>query len=172
MTRLAGIDDPGVAWAGARVLVRADLNAPIEDGRVTEDTRIRASVPTLEHLLAAGAGVAVCSHLGRPKGRRDEAFTLKPCAERLGRLMGRTVELLPDCVLDTEARTMGSEDMAFMMQEVPGCYFFIGSANGEKGLDAPHHHPRFDFDERALLRGAGLMAAAAFEILGNPGQEK
>ena len=84
MTRLAGIDDPGVDWAGARVLVRADLNAPIEDGRVTDDARIRASVPTLEHLLAAGAGVAVCSHLGRPKGQRDEALSLKPCAERLG----------------------------------------------------------------------------------------
>ncbi len=98
MTRPAGIDDPGVDWAGARVLVRADLNAPIDDGRVTDDARISASVPTLEHLLAAGAGVAVCSHLGRPKGQRKEEFSLAPCAARLGELMGRRVELLPDCV--------------------------------------------------------------------------
>ena len=58
-------------------------------------------------------------------------------------------------------RTMGSEDMAFMMQDVPGCYFFVGSANVEKALDFPHHHPRFDFDERALAQGAALMAKAA-----------
>ncbi|WP_246496243.1 phosphoglycerate kinase [Miltoncostaea marina] len=100
MARPLGIDDPGVDWAGARVLVRADLNAPLDGGRVTDDARIRASVPTLERLLAAGAGVAVCSHLGRPKGQRVEELSLRPCAERLGELMGRTVELLPDCVGD------------------------------------------------------------------------
>ena len=97
-SRLLGIDDPGVEWRGARVLVRSDLNVPLEDGRITDDARIRASVPTLERLLAAGAGVAVCSHLGRPKGRRDPDLSLRPCADRLGELMGRTVELLPDCV--------------------------------------------------------------------------
>ena len=97
-SRLLGIDDPGVEWRGARVLVRSDLNVPLEDGRITDDARIRASVPTLERLLAAGAGVAVCSHLGRPKGRRDPELSLRPCADRLGKLMGRTVELLPDCV--------------------------------------------------------------------------
>ncbi|HBY93770.1 MAG: amidohydrolase [Ardenticatenaceae bacterium] len=58
-------------------------------------------------------------------------------------------------------RTMGSEDMAYMMEKVPGCYFFVGSANPERGLDFPHHHPRFDFDERALPLGAALMAQAA-----------
>jgi len=73
--------------------------------------------------------------------------------------------LLPDAELDTGERTMGSEDMAFMMESVPGCYFFIGSSNREAGLYAPHHHPRFDFDERALVRGAALMAAAAWEVL-------
>ncbi len=103
MSRLAGIADPGVDWAGARVLVRADLNAPLDDGRVSDDARIRASVPTLEHLLAAGAGVAVCSHLGRPKGRRSDDLSLAPCAVRLGELMGRPVELLPDCAGDAVA---------------------------------------------------------------------
>jgi amidohydrolase len=55
--------------------------------------------------------------------------------------------------------------MAFMMQEIPGCYFFVGSSNSDKGFDYGHHHPRFDFDERAMPRGAALMAAAAFDLL-------
>jgi amidohydrolase len=61
----------------------------------------------------------------------------------------------------SDERTMGSEDMALMMETVPGCYFFIGSGNAELGLNYPHHHPRFDFDERALVIGASLMAKAA-----------
>ncbi|GAB4531660.1 MAG: amidohydrolase [Anaerolineales bacterium] len=72
--------------------------------------------------------------------------------------------LFPDATLATEYATMGSEDMAFMMQEVPGCYFFVGSANEAEGLNAPHHHPRFDFDERALPRAAALMAQAVWEV--------
>lgn len=73
--------------------------------------------------------------------------------------------LLPQAILDTAERTMGSEDMAFMMDDVPGCYFFIGSLNSEKGLDAKHHHPRFDFDESALTTGAALMTAAIIDLL-------
>ncbi len=76
--------------------------------------------------------------------------------------------LLPEGELETEHRTMGSEDFAFMMQDVPGCFVFVGSANAEQGLNAPHHHPRFDFDERALPRAAGLLAAAAADFLLNP----
>jgi amidohydrolase len=67
-------------------------------------------------------------------------------------------------VVDDE-RTMGSEDMAYMMETVPGCYFFVGSGNAEKDLAYPHHHPRFDFDERAMVIGAALMAEAAAEYL-------
>jgi amidohydrolase len=72
---------------------------------------------------------------------------------------------LPAVQQDHANRTMGSEDMAYFMKEVPGCFVFVGSANAERGLDAAHHHPRFDFDERALVHGAALMVAAAFEIL-------
>lgn len=61
--------------------------------------------------------------------------------------------------------TMGSEDFAFVLEKVPGCFFFIGSANPEKGLDAGHHHPRFDIDEAALPRGAALMAATITDLL-------
>jgi len=70
-------------------------------------------------------------------------------------------------VVDDE-RTMGSEDMAYMMDTLPGCYFFIGSADAARELDFPHHHPRFDFDERALTLGAALMARAAAEYVLKP----
>ncbi len=75
-------------------------------------------------------------------------------------------EIMPGVtkVLD-DTRTMGSEDMAFMMQDVPGCYFFVGSANAERDLNYPHHHPRFDFDERVLVQGAALMAKAAAQYV-------
>ena len=72
---------------GKRVLVRSDLNVPLEDGRIADETRIRASLPTLQHLLEGEAGeVTVCSHLGRPKGE-DPAFSLRPVAERLQELL-------------------------------------------------------------------------------------
>ncbi len=75
-------------------------------------------------------------------------------------------DLLPDSQLDTSSYlTMGAEDMAFMQEKVPGCYFFIGSNNKEKHLDYGHHHPKFDFDEEALIRGSALMAAAAADML-------
>jgi amidohydrolase len=74
--------------------------------------------------------------------------------------------ILPDSTHDhSPYMTMGAEDMAFMQELVPGCYFFIGSANPERGLIHGHHHPKFDFDEEALIRGAALMASAAEDIL-------
>jgi amidohydrolase len=73
--------------------------------------------------------------------------------------------LFPDNELATHFSTMGSEDMSAFMEKVPGCFFFVGSANSEKGLDAAHHHPRFDFDERALSHAVALMATAAVELL-------
>ena len=74
-------------------------------------------------------------------------------------------EMLPDDEFSDSTRTMGSEDMAFFQQEVPGCYFFIGSNNAEAGLNFPHHHPRFDVDERALPRASAIMAEAALRVL-------
>jgi amidohydrolase len=74
--------------------------------------------------------------------------------------------LLPDCDLDKVGRTMGSEDMAYLMDDIPGCYFFIGSADAARGLNAPHHNPLFDFDEAALPRAAAMMAAAVVDLLG------
>lgn len=77
-----------------------------------------------------------------------------------------TRRVLPEATLNTGGFvTMGSEDMGFMLEKVPGCYFLIGSANRERGLNYGHHHPKFDFDEEALLHGATLMASAAADLL-------
>jgi amidohydrolase len=84
------------------------------------------------------------------------------------RVQAQVRQLFPDGELDTNDQTMGSEDMAFMMDDIPGCYFFIGSANSEKGLDAAHHHPRFDFDESALPHAVALMVAAALDLASSP----
>lgn len=71
----------------------------------------------------------------------------------------------PGDLIQTDFSTLGSEDMAFMMKDIPGCYFFLGSANTEKGLNFAHHHPRFDFDEHVLPKAAALMASAAAEFM-------
>jgi amidohydrolase len=72
---------------------------------------------------------------------------------------------IPDMAINSEFHTMVSEDMAFFLEEVPGCLFMVGSANPERGIVYGHHHPKFDFDETAIPRGAALMAASALELL-------
>lgn len=74
-------------------------------------------------------------------------------------------QVLPESKVDMKTRVMGSEDMAFIMQMVPSCYILLGSANSEKGLDASHHHPRFDVDEESLTHAAALLAAITAKIL-------
>ncbi|ARP69677.1 phosphoglycerate kinase [Streptomyces pluripotens] len=84
--------------SGKRVFVRADLNVPLADGSITDDGRIRAVLPTVKALADAGAKVLVASHLGRPKGAPDPAFSLLPAAERLGELLGAPVAFAEDTV--------------------------------------------------------------------------
>jgi phosphoglycerate kinase len=84
---------------GKRVLIRADFNVPMnEQGEITDDLRIRMVLPTLEYALAQGAKVIIASHMGRPKGKRVEKYSLKPIAERLAELLGQEVKLAPDCI--------------------------------------------------------------------------
>ncbi len=84
--------------------------------------------------------------------------------QQLGKMAQKVI---PTLTVNSTYRTMVSEDMALMMEKVPGCYFLVGGANAEKGLNFGHHHPRFDFDEAALVNAASLMASAAVELLGS-----
>ncbi len=103
--------------AGKRVFLRADLNAPLADGEVSDDTRLRAMLPTLRHALEAGAAVVLASHLGRPKGR-DAKYSLAPVARCLGALLERPVELAPDCVgPETAARARALAPGAVLLLE-------------------------------------------------------
>jgi phosphoglycerate kinase len=89
---------------GAHAFVRVDYNVPLEEGRITDDTRIRASLPTLEHLIKGGARLALASHLGRPKKGPTPDLSLRPVAARLGELLHREVPLAADCVGDDVRR--------------------------------------------------------------------
>ncbi len=90
--------------AGKRVLLRLDLNVPMDGGRVLDDTRIRASVPTVKLVLEQGASVVICSHLGRPKGERNPSFDLTPAAVRLARALRMNISMAPDCIGDVTTR--------------------------------------------------------------------
>mmetsp|Transcript_32907 Transcript_32907/g.48724 ORF Transcript_32907/g.48724 Transcript_32907/m.48724 type:complete len:441 (-) Transcript_32907:184-1506(-) len=83
---------------GKKVLIRCDVNVPLDGKKITDDTRIRSSIPTIEYLKGKGAIVTVCSHLGRPKDGPEDKFSLGPCAERMGELLGQDVTLAPDCI--------------------------------------------------------------------------
>ncbi len=96
-----------VAVAGKKVLVRCDFNVPLKDGVITDDTRITAALPTVRYLLAEGAAVILCSHLGRPKGEVNPKYSLRPVAGRLSQLLGQPVELAQD-VTGESARALAA----------------------------------------------------------------
>lgn len=102
---------------GKKVLVRVDFNVPIKDGKVGDDTRIRAALPTLEYLLENGAALILCSHLGRPKGLPQPEFSLKPVAEYLANLLDRPVAFADDCigpVAETAAAVLNPGDVLLL----------------------------------------------------------
>jgi phosphoglycerate kinase len=146
--------------AGKRVLVRADLNVPLEDGKVADDTRIRASLPTLELLLERGAAhVAVCSHLGRPKGP-DPAFAMAPVAARLGELLSdERIEVLENTRFDP-GETKNDPDTAARLAD--GRDLYVDDAFGS----AHRAHASTEGVAHLLPAYAGLLLERELEMLG------
>jgi len=146
--------------AGRRVLVRADLNVPLEEGKVADDTRIRASLPTLELLLQRGAAhVAVCSHLGRPKGP-DPAFAMEPVARRLGELLSdERIEVLENTRFDPgEAKN----DAEVARRLADGNDLYVNDAFGS----AHRAHASTEGVAHLLPAYAGLLLERELEMLG------
>jgi len=138
-----------VDLSGQPTLVRVDFNVPLEDGRITDETRIQGALPTIQALLDAGCPMTLCSHLGRPKGKPSPEFSLKPVAARLAEDLDAPVTLAPDCIGDEVAR-MRSELGAGEVLLLENTRFHAG----EEANDA-------DFAE-ALAGNAELFVDDAF----------
>ena len=113
---LPSIDDLDVS--GMRVLLRCDLNVPLDDGAITDDLRIRAALPTIQALLERDARLAVCSHLGRPKGQVKEELRLTPVAERLSELLDREVTAVQDVVGEEARKACASDDEVVLLENL------------------------------------------------------
>ncbi len=120
---------------GKRVLMRVDFNVPMKDGVITDDSRIRASLPSIQNVLKRGGAVILMSHLGRPKGKSDPAFSLAPCAKRLGELLGKPVAMATDCV------GPAVENMTRALS--PGAVLMLENVRFHAGEEDPDAHPEF-----------------------------
>ncbi len=144
--------------SGKSVLVRADFNVPISDGHITDDLRIRAAVPTLRYLLAAGASVTACTHLGRPKGEPDPAYSVEPVRAKLA-------EWLPEVTLLDNLRFDPGEtanDPAFVQTLIEGHHAYVNDAFG-----ASHRaHASIVGPPQFLPSAAGRLLHREVEVLG------
>ena len=106
-----------LALSGRRVFVRVDFNVPIENGAITDDTRIRAALPTIIYALEQGATVILASHLGRPKGKPNPKYSLQPVSDHLGRLLDRPVAFAADCIGPAAADTIAAHPQGVIVLE-------------------------------------------------------
>lgn len=118
-----------------KALIRVDFNVPLENGLITDDSRIRASLPTIQYVLDHGGAVILMSHLGRPKGRPNPQFSLKPCAKRLSELLKRPVRMVPDC--------HGPEVTKMTQQLKPGEVLLLENLRFHQGEEKPEEEPAF-----------------------------
>lgn len=153
---LPGLEDLG-DLNGASVLVRADFNVPLRSGEIADDTRIRGGVPTIEWLRSRGASVVVCTHLGRPGGHPDPAWSVEPVRARLSQLV-EGVELLENLRFDPGEE---ADDPAFVHRLIEGCDFYVNDAFG-----ASHRpHASIMGPPRFLPSAAGRLLAREAEVL-------
>ncbi len=143
---------------GKRVLLRADFNVPIENGRITDDLRIRAALPTIEWLQEAGATVTACSHLGRPKGEPDPKYSMDPVRARLAEL-APGVELMENLRFDPGET---GDDPEFVARLVEGQDAYVNDAFGA----ANRAHASVVGPPRTLPSAAGRLLAREVEVLG------
>ena len=180
MSAIKTIDDLDVA--GKRVLVRADLNVPMRDGKVTDTTRIDRTVPTLKELAAKGARVVVMCHFGRPKGERIPELSLKPVAEALAAALGAPVKFADDCIGDAAASVVNGladgeyallENLRYHAGETQNDAGFakqlaaLGDAYVSDAFSCAHRaHASTEGVARLLPAAAGRLMQAELEALG------
>jgi len=154
MTSLDQLLEDGVA--GKRVLVRSDLNVPLDGGTITDDGRIRASLPLLQQLSGAGARVVVTAHLGRPKGAPEERYSLAPVAARLGELLGAEVAFARDTVGESAHETVATlEDGQVALLE--NVRFNPGETSKDDGERAAFARQLADLADAFVSDGFGVV---------------
>ncbi|MHC2998021.1 phosphoglycerate kinase [Microbacterium sp. HJ5] len=171
--------------AGKRVIVRADLNVPLKDGIITDDGRVRATLPTLNALINDGARVVVCSHLGRPEGAPDDKYSLAPVAQRLSELLGKPVAFARDTVGESAHEAVAAledgdvaviENLRFNPGETSKDdaerrafaerLADLGDALVSDGFGVVHRKQASVFELAELLpSAAGLLIAAELDVL-------
>lgn len=121
--------------SGKKALIRVDFNVPMEKGVITDDTRIRSSLPTIRYVLDQGGVIILMSHLERPGGKKDPLLTLKPCGEALSRLLKREVKFASDCI--------GPEVEQIVSTLIPGDILLLENLRFHKGEEDPRGDPTF-----------------------------
>jgi phosphoglycerate kinase len=154
--------------AGKVVLVRCDLNVPLKDGTITDDGRVRASLPTLNLLINAGAKVVVISHLGRPEGAPDARYSLAPVAQRLSELLGKPITFAAETVGEAAESAVASLNSGDVLV-LENLRFNVGEASKDTGARSAFAQQLADLGDAFVSDGFGVVhrkQASVFELPG------